>query len=314
MGQKIDMTGQKYGRLTVLHEDTDFKGKWVCQCDCGNIVSIRGYDIRSGKTQSCGCLRNERVREAVGNKLTGQRFGRLTVIEQVDSIREPSGQLRTAWKCKCDCGNEVIVKTLNLKSGDTKSCGCLGPDLIKERRLDLTGQKFGKLTALYVDEEYMEKYRPKENTRAYWKCQCECGNLHTVSADCLTRGETTSCGCSKSHGEDKISNILQEAQISFIKQFSFPDLRDVKILKFDFAIFNQEKLIALIEYQGEQHFYSIEYFGGESAFEAQKKRDKMKRDYCYSHHIPLICIPYTDYQKLSLKYLEDKYNAAKEIC
>lgn len=86
---------------------------------------FRASDLTAGKVLSCGCLRNERVREAIGNKLVGQKFGLLTVIEQADSIREESGTIRTAWKCKCDCGNEVIVKTRDLIAGDTHSCGCL---------------------------------------------------------------------------------------------------------------------------------------------------------------------------------------------
>lgn len=128
MPKKIDLIGQKFGRLTVLREElprTTKEVKWICQCDCGNIKSVRSYDLRNGKTLSCGCLRNEKVREAVGNHLEGKRFGHLLVLEQVNSILEPSGALRTAWKCECDCGNIVIVKTINLKSGDTRSCGCI---------------------------------------------------------------------------------------------------------------------------------------------------------------------------------------------
>lgn len=52
--------------------------------------------------------------------LVGQKFNRLTVLETVDAINK-----RTAWRCKCDCGNIKIVKTECLKSGDSKSCGCL---------------------------------------------------------------------------------------------------------------------------------------------------------------------------------------------
>lgn len=57
--------------------------------------------------------------------LTGQRFGRLTVIKKANSI---SGQ--TYWLCKCDCGNETTVISYCLRKGDTKSCGCLHNELI----------------------------------------------------------------------------------------------------------------------------------------------------------------------------------------
>lgn len=53
--------------------------------------------------------------------LTGQRFGRLAVV----SISHKGEGRKYYWKCKCDCGNEVVVCGSNLKSGNTKSCGCL---------------------------------------------------------------------------------------------------------------------------------------------------------------------------------------------
>ena len=51
--------------------------------------------------------------------LTGQRFGRLTVVGPVENIGS-----RTAWLCRCDCGRETVVKTHRLRSGHTASCGC----------------------------------------------------------------------------------------------------------------------------------------------------------------------------------------------
>lgn len=53
--------------------------------------------------------------------LMGQRFGRLTVLAPAENIGT-----RTAWLCRCDCGREVIKKTLYLRDGRVKSCGCLG--------------------------------------------------------------------------------------------------------------------------------------------------------------------------------------------
>lgn len=61
MGKLIDLTGQKFGRLTVI-EKAESKGKssyWLCKCDCGNYVSVKSWSLRSGRTKSCGCLNNE---------------------------------------------------------------------------------------------------------------------------------------------------------------------------------------------------------------------------------------------------------------
>lgn len=123
----IDLTGQKFGRLTVLYRDKeaeklkkDRHAMWKCLCNCGNYVSVVGKDLRQNKTQSCGCLQKERTSETNKNNLIGNRYGKLVVISQA-----PSKNKRTYWLCKCDCGNEVIKCGRDLSQGDSNSCGCL---------------------------------------------------------------------------------------------------------------------------------------------------------------------------------------------
>ena len=73
--------------------------------------------------------------------LTGQKFGRWTVINRAENKVLPSGQKRTMWHCQCDCGNEKDVSADSLKSGQSKSCGCFHKDRIAETTLtDLTGR------------------------------------------------------------------------------------------------------------------------------------------------------------------------------
>lgn len=62
MSKFIDLTGQRFGRLTVLkfdRQDSFRQYMWICKCDCGNVTSVRGYSLRSGNTQSCGCIQKE---------------------------------------------------------------------------------------------------------------------------------------------------------------------------------------------------------------------------------------------------------------
>lgn len=67
MGTLIDLTGSVYGRLTVLQRGPNKSGKpgWVCRCQCGTVKALLGSDLRSGAVQSCGCLRNDRVRATI---------------------------------------------------------------------------------------------------------------------------------------------------------------------------------------------------------------------------------------------------------
>lgn len=66
--------------------------------------------------------------------LSGMRYGRLTVIERTDSIMVGT-QKKSAWVCRCDCGENVIVPTHRLRTGETQSCGCLQRDLTTERMI-----------------------------------------------------------------------------------------------------------------------------------------------------------------------------------
>ena len=126
----INLTGQAFGRLIVLGRDTSKpsgRGKsayWICQCECGNKVSIRSDKLKEGITQSCGCLSKEIHSKIFLKNLTGQTFGRLTVLER--DISKPMGKEHFAyWICKCKCGNKVSVRGDHLRNNTTQSCGCL---------------------------------------------------------------------------------------------------------------------------------------------------------------------------------------------
>ncbi|MEO3734009.1 AP2 domain-containing protein [Lactiplantibacillus plantarum] len=128
----IDLTGQKFGRLTVIrkaHRKIDHHVAWVCQCVCGNKTETTTRNLQSGNTKSCGCLQRENSSKLRRVNLLGKRFGRLLVIEE-----EPSkvGDHIVFWKCQCDCGNIVLHNTGTLTSGNTQSCGCLKKDNLKK--------------------------------------------------------------------------------------------------------------------------------------------------------------------------------------
>lgn len=66
MSRFKDITGQKFGRLTVLYKLNNYHKKgvwWLCVCDCGNLTKVRGNRLRSLEIKSCGCYRNERIIE-----------------------------------------------------------------------------------------------------------------------------------------------------------------------------------------------------------------------------------------------------------
>ena len=119
-----DLTEQKFNRLLVLNRDeqTEKKGTyWICQCDCGNVVSVRSPNLISGNTKSCGCLNSENIHRKKRNyeDITGSNFGELEVVSYYDSTK-----YGTRWLCKCHaCGNDVVRIASRLKKA--KSCGCI---------------------------------------------------------------------------------------------------------------------------------------------------------------------------------------------
>lgn len=269
-----DRTNIKYGKLTAK----EYLGKsmWKCICDCGQEKVVYGGHLESGHTKSCGCIRPPRT------KLYGQIFGRLTVLDW-----EGNGK----WRCLCECGNEVLVQTDNLKSGNTKSCGCLQKDRASEASyVSLVGNRYGKLIVL-------ERVVNNHFGHVCYRCKCDCGGITIVDATNLRNGITNSCGCLKSKGEMIINNWLQEHKINFISQYSHTEivLESGRRPFFDFAIFNSDGNIkCFVEYNGKQHYQATGGWNTEEQFKITQNRDNQKRAWCEKLNIPLYIIRYDE--------------------
>lgn len=138
-----DLTGQRFGRLTVLPEHEKRLSTygsneymyWLCKCDCGTEKWVANYLLLNGKTKSCGCYARECCthKRGVRNDLSGQRFGYLTVLPQYRIMTRGKTQY-TEWLCRCDCGTEKWVSSSNLKGGGVRSCGCRRYELNYEKQ------------------------------------------------------------------------------------------------------------------------------------------------------------------------------------
>lgn len=238
---------------------------------------MQSRHLREGKIKSCGCLSNKNL------NLIGKRFGRLLVINKALKVNG-----RTAYLCLCDCGNTKIVTTRELRRGDTKSCGCLIADANSKRSsLNLEGKRFGKLTVIkrVGSKEYSNKKKV-----SLWLCQCDCGNVITVTSLSLVHGNRISCGCVESCGEEKTGAKLNERQIQYKKEYTFKDLIGPGggRLRFDFAIFNSDDTLnCLIEFQGPQHDPDKAEYYGDFGKQQREVTDQQKREYCFAHNISL---------------------------
>ena len=220
----------------------------------------------------------------------GDKFNKLTIIAESSRRAANGGKY---WICQCECGNIKEIRADHLKDGHTKSCGCKNQDKIN----NIIGQKFNNLTVIEMTN------RRRTGGDVIWKCLCECGNIAYASASELRNNRIKSCGCLKSLGEKTINKILTENNFSFQKEYIFSDLKDEGFLRFDFAIFNNNQLSYLIEYDGEIHFNDTGAWNGYLDYEILHKHDLMKNEYCKQHDIPLIRIPYSHLNQLTLNDL-----------
>ena len=101
--------------------------------------------------------------------------------------------------------------------------------------------------------------------------------------------------CKSSKGETLIRNYLTDNNIKFQEQYTFDDCKNKYKLRFDFAVLNEDNAVeCLIEYQGIQHYESVEIFGGEDGFIERVHNDEIKREFCKNNNIKLIELKFND--------------------
>ena len=286
MSKFIDLTGQKFGKLTVLYRDETFidsngrhRTMWHCQCECGREKSVRRDGLTSGKVKSCGLCSND---------LTGLRFGRLTVLHSIG----PDSAGHLIWKCHCDCGNDTNVLATNLIQQYTQSCGCLHSEVCSDQGEDLVGQKFGKLTVVSLHSVAPRRYL----------CSCECGGQAIVQPGNLKDGHTQSCGCISSLGQEKISSYLSSNNVTFKPEYCVRISGFAGLARYDFAILNKDNIPKiLIEYHGLQH-YKVAYSWNDSEDDLleRQRKDKLKEQWAKDNNIPLYIIPYWEFENIEI--------------
>ena len=191
------------------------------------------------------------------------------------------------------CGNEFSMTPNDFVTG--RGCPhCFG-------KFTKTPEQFRKEVYELVGDEY---YFKENYINAHTKILAvhnKCGFEWKISPDSFLR--STRCPkCSFSKGETAISEWLDKNNIRYAVEYSFPDCRYEVVLRFDFAVFdNNDKIRLLIEYDGKQHFKPIQFgdLSEKQMIERLKEtqlRDKIKDDYCKEKQIPLLRIPYTKFE------------------
>ena len=202
--------------------------------------------------------------------LTGQRFGKLMVVSRADDYIKPNGNKIVQWRCVCDCGNEVVVRGEYLRSGNTKSCGCLTSE-------NLVGMKFGRLTV-------MDRESPKsKKAKGLWVCKCECGNVIKVNTSDLKSGNTTSCGCKRKETLRQLRTKHGESNTRLYNVWSDMKKRCYNTKNVDYKNYGGRGITVCDEWMDFQNFYEWAIANGydETAPRGQCTIDRIDVDGCY---------------------------------
>ena len=289
--------GDKLGPNQIIMIERLYKtknGDWVGKFECPNChksyITYLDYIVSGRVHQICPeCQSKKRSSKILD--LRGKIFGELTPIKLLEETDTEQGAV---WLCQCSCGRKCKASRKVLMTGEKLSCG-------HHRREDITGQRFGKLVAI---EPTDKRTSSGSGSSVIWKCHCDCGNDCEVDVHSLKKGNTTSCGCIVSKGEELLKDIFNELNIKFISQYTFEDCinpRTKAKLKFDFYL---PEYNILIEYDGAQHYkVSGKWNDTNEKLQERQYRDELKNTFCYKKHFTLIRIPYWDYNKLNNEYV-----------
>lgn len=139
----LNLEGMKFGRFLAIKRSERKGNYWECICDCGTERTVSSKTLRNGSSKSCGCLASD-LNKARAYDLTGDVYGRLVVINK----SEKGGIF---WDCLCSCGNSISTSSKSLKSGYTKSCGCLREETAKSNIMTFIN-KIREEQGLPIDE------------------------------------------------------------------------------------------------------------------------------------------------------------------
>jgi hypothetical protein len=281
------------------------------QCICGNELEASYNTFLNLKYKLCATCVKKIV--ASKRKFTYEEVKQYIEVESDSKCKLLSTEydkVRSKLLFLCHCGENFETDFQIFKYAKKYQCNTCAKQMFFESRA-FTHVEFVEKVYELVKGEYsvIGEYTKSQN-----KVKIKhnvCGNEWDVRAQSFIEGcRCPSCNYSKA--ENKILEILNKYKIDYKCQYKITECKDKRSLPFDFAIFNNNKLICLIEADGKQHYEEV-HFGGISREKAAsnlknvKKHDEIKNNFCAKNDIDLIRIPYWEFKNIS-NTLIDKLN------
>lgn len=220
------LIGETVGLLfveSISHEKQDANGRkrifMNCKCSCGRERKIDSQNLKIGIALTCGYRKFHPEKDNIYFDLVGKKFGRLTVIkyEGIETCQYKSGKTtHKLWLCKCDCGNEKIVRNNPLVCGRLVSCGCRLQEIRK--RINVRSKSLPKGDAAWNVYYSKYKYNAKKRDRIFELTFNEFKNI--CSQNCIYCGiepskiepsgvkETSVNGTVLVNGVDRVDNSI----------------------------------------------------------------------------------------------------------
>lgn len=253
----------------------------LLQCSCGNKFEISFDSFKKRKYKVCSeCMQN------IQRKYEFNTVKEILYINNYEMINDSEYiNAGSSITCKClVCGNIMKTSLGSIISG--RKCGkCAGnKNYTHEEFIDKLNDKYGN--------EYivLDKYIKMTNYITIQRTTC--GHIFPITPHNLLNHDRGCPICKESHGEKRIRRFLNKNNIHYIRQYKFDDCRNINCLPFDFAIIDDNNnVLLLIEFDGQQHEKPYDFFGGEEVFIKTKINDEIKNNYCINNNIKLLRIP-----------------------
>ena len=279
------------GEYSFLDAYKDARTKITCcHNKCGNVWEISPDNFLRGKR----CPKCQNESRILNRRNSLKRVEEIIRQKSGGEFEYISGYVNSKSKVKLKhlrCGRTIAKPFSAFYDGITCSCEKTNRDIVDFKsngdRIQCKAD-FQRYIDKYVTGEYVIIGKYVKSTKPILLKHVECGNLTEISPHNFKNG--VRCDKCKSYkGELKIRDLLLKKGVFFEEQVRFSDCRLKKPLVFDFFLPIHN---ILIEFDGEQHIRPIERWGGEKAFQLQRKRDEIKNNYCKNNGITLVRIGY----------------------
>lgn len=271
----------QYGDFKIVDiERSGTRIIYVVQCKkCGHLMKKKSGEIAEAR-KCLGCVRNmEYSLYNIGDVVNGLR-----ILKKMPTI-DYRGYFKKEYLCECVVDKKIVqIRESHLTNG----VGCM----------ECAGKKRGEqqrkshdeyVTEMSVKNPFMDIVGTyiNQDTKIEYVCKV-CGHQGESLPNNLLRGG--GCPeCNMSNGEKKVMKYLSDKNITFDEQHTFADCKNIFCLPFDFYLPDYN---ACVEYDGEQHFRPVAFFGGEEKFKQLQRNDAIKTQYCKDHNINLCRIKY----------------------